>query len=37
MPNRTTHEYEGPLIAPNVQAALDAALQDEEEITVNAM
>ena len=36
MPNRTTRDYEGPLVAPLVQAALDAALQEEEEITVDA-
>uniref|UniRef100_A0A2I3GHM7 Kinesin-like protein n=1 Tax=Nomascus leucogenys TaxID=61853 RepID=A0A2I3GHM7_NOMLE len=32
MPSRTTRDYEGPAIAPKVQAALDAALQDEDEI-----
>ncbi len=36
MPNRTTRDYEGPLVAPRVQAALDVALQQEEEITVDA-
>ncbi|XP_070565590.1 kinesin-II 95 kDa subunit-like [Ptychodera flava] len=32
MPNRTTRDYEGPAVAPRVQAALDAALQDEDDI-----
>ncbi|XP_046857510.1 kinesin-II 95 kDa subunit-like [Xenia sp. Carnegie-2017] len=36
MPNRTTKDYEGPAVAPRVQAALDAALQDEEDITLDA-
>lgn len=36
MPNRTTRDYEGPLVAPSVQAALDTALKDEEEITIDA-
>nr|XP_033819712.1 kinesin-like protein KIF3B isoform X2 [Geotrypetes seraphini] len=36
MPNRTTRDYEGPAIAPKVQAALDAALQDEDDIQVDA-
>lgn len=27
MPNRTTRDYEGPSVAPRVQAAIDAALQ----------
>lgn len=27
MPNRTTRDYEGPAVAPRVQAAIDAALQ----------
>ncbi|XP_021563918.1 kinesin-like protein KIF3B isoform X2 [Carlito syrichta] len=36
MPSRTTRDYEGPTIAPKVQAALDAALQDEDEIQVDA-
>ena len=35
MPNRTTQDYEGPSVAPQVQAALDAALQDEEDIDVD--
>ncbi|KAI0207462.1 Kinesin-like protein KIF3B [Lamellibrachia satsuma] len=35
MPNRTTRDYEGPTIAPKIQAALDAALQDEEDIDVD--
>ena len=36
MPNRTTRDYEGPCVAPRVQAALDAALQDEEDLTLDA-
>lgn len=36
MPSRTTRDYEGPAVAPKVQAALDAALQDEEDIQVDA-
>nr|XP_014353786.1 PREDICTED: kinesin-like protein KIF3B isoform X2 [Latimeria chalumnae] len=36
MPSRTTRDYEGPTIAPKVQAALEAALQDEDEIQVDA-
>ncbi|KAK7098411.1 kinesin-like protein KIF3B [Littorina saxatilis] len=35
MPNRTTRDYEGPTVAPKVQAALDAALQDEEDIDID--
>ncbi|NXO29631.1 KIF3B protein, partial [Cisticola juncidis] len=35
-PSRTTRNYEGPAIAPKVQAALEAALQDEDEIQVDA-
>ncbi|KAM4031532.1 kinesin-like protein KIF3B isoform 1-T2 [Anomaloglossus baeobatrachus] len=36
MPSRTTREYEGPAVAPKVQAALEAALQDEDDIQVDA-
>ncbi|KAL1785409.1 kinesin KIF3B [Sigmodon hispidus] len=36
MPSRTTRDYEGPAISPKVQAALDAALQEEDEIQVDA-
>jgi len=36
MPNRTTRDYEGPAVAPRVQAALDAALHDEEDLTLDA-
>ncbi|CAL1529612.1 unnamed protein product [Lymnaea stagnalis] len=35
MPSRTTRDYEGPTVAPRVQAALDAALQDEDDIEIN--
>uniref|UniRef100_H2ZLU3 Kinesin-like protein n=1 Tax=Ciona savignyi TaxID=51511 RepID=H2ZLU3_CIOSA len=37
MPTRTTQDYEGPTIAPKVQAALDAALQEEGELQVDAI
>ena len=36
LPNRTTRDYEGPAVAPKVQAALDAALQEEDELTLDA-
>ena len=36
MPNRSTRDYEGPAVAPKVQAALDTALQDEEDLTLDA-
>ncbi|XP_039271184.2 kinesin-like protein KIF3B [Styela clava] len=36
MPPRTTRDYEGPLVAPKVQAALDAALQEESELHLDA-
>ena len=36
MPNRTTRDYEGPAVAPRIQAALDAALQDEDDLTLDA-
>lgn len=36
MPERTTLDYEGPSVEPRVQAALNAALAEEEEITVVA-
>ncbi|ESO98169.1 hypothetical protein LOTGIDRAFT_226662 [Lottia gigantea] len=35
MPNRTTRDYEGPTVAPRVQAALDAALQEEDNIDID--
>ncbi|CAH1786360.1 unnamed protein product [Owenia fusiformis] len=35
MPNRTTRDYEGPAVAPRVQAALDTALMEEEDIDVD--
>lgn len=34
MPNRTTRDYESPTLAPHLQAALDTALKDEEDIEV---
>ncbi|CAN2389888.1 Belongs to the TRAFAC class myosin-kinesin ATPase superfamily. Kinesin family [Pristimantis euphronides] len=36
MPIHTTRKYEGPAVAPKVQAALEAALQDEDDIQVDA-
>ncbi|XP_069099486.1 kinesin-like protein KIF3B [Pleurodeles waltl] len=36
MPSRTTRDYEGPAVAPKVQAALEAALQEEDELHVDA-
>ncbi|XP_028905217.1 kinesin-like protein KIF3B [Ornithorhynchus anatinus] len=36
MPSRTTRDYEGPTVSPKVQAALEAALQEEGEIQVDA-
>lgn len=35
MPNRTTRDYESPTLAPHLQAALDTALKDEEDIVVD--
>lgn len=34
MPTRTTSDYEGPIVAPRVQAALDAALKMEQDIDI---
>ncbi|KAL5272625.1 hypothetical protein ACHWQZ_G000735 [Mnemiopsis leidyi] len=36
LPSRTTRDYEGPTVAPHIKAALDAALEDEEELVVDA-
>lgn len=36
MPERTTLDYAGPTVAPRVQAALDDALRDEEDLTLDA-
>lgn len=35
MPNRTTRDYESPTLAPHLQAALDTALKDEEDIEID--
>lgn len=35
MPTRTTRDYEGPSIAPKIQAVLDAALEDEGDIDID--
>ncbi|KAM4692600.1 kinesin-like protein KIF3B [Rhinophrynus dorsalis] len=36
LPSRTTRDYEGPAVAPKVQAALEAALQEEDDLQVDA-
>ena len=36
LPARTTKEYQEPVIAPKVAAALEDALRDEDEIHVDA-
>ncbi|XP_066588411.1 kinesin-like protein KIF3B [Prorops nasuta] len=36
MPSRTTLDYQGPTIAPTIQAALEEALRDEGDIDVDA-
>jgi len=36
LPARTTKEYQEPVIAPKVAAALESALRDEDEIQVDA-
>lgn len=36
LPARTTKEYEEPVIAPMVAAALEEALREEDEIQVDA-
>ncbi|XP_068072748.1 kinesin-like protein KIF3B isoform X1 [Danio rerio] len=36
LPSRTTKDYEGPVIAPKVAAALEDALREEDEIQVDA-
>jgi kinesin family protein 3/17 len=35
LPNRTTRDYEGPSIAPRIQAVLDAAMEDEGDIEID--
>ena len=35
MPNRTTRDYESPTLAPHLQAALDTAIKDEDDIEVD--
>lgn len=37
LPNRTTRDYKAPSMISSLQAALDAALQEEEEMTFDAM
>jgi hypothetical protein len=36
MPNRTTRDYKAPSMMSSLQAALDAAMQEEEEMTFDA-
>lgn len=35
MPNRTTRDYEGPSVAPRIQAVIDQALEDEGDIDID--
>ncbi|VEL15173.1 unnamed protein product [Protopolystoma xenopodis] len=35
LPSRTTHDYEPPQLAPQLVAALEAALQDEEDLELD--
>eukprot|EP00116_Pleurobrachia_bachei_P006951 sb/3467213/ len=37
LPSRTTRDYEGPSVAPHIKAALDAALEDEEDLVIDAV
>ena len=36
MPNRTTRDYEGPSVAPALQAVLESALRGEDDLTLDA-
>ena len=36
MPNRITRDYEYPSVAPSLKAALNRAMSEEEELTVDA-
>lgn len=36
LPTRTTRDYEGPMVSPMIQAAIDNAMKDEENIELNA-
>ena len=36
LPNRTTRDYKGPTMLSTMQAALDAAFQEEEEMIFDA-
>lgn len=36
MPERTTMDYEGPVVAPKILAMLDEALQVEDNIDIDA-
>jgi len=36
MPNRTTRDYEGPSVAPTLQAVLESALRGEDDLTLDA-
>lgn len=35
-PSRTTRDYEGPMVSPMIQAAIETAMKDEENIELNA-
>ena len=37
MPNRTTRDYKAPAVKSSLQAALDIALQEEEEMVFDAL
>ncbi len=34
-PSRTTRDYEGPMVSPMIQAAIDKAMKDEEHIELD--
>ncbi|CAF3729407.1 unnamed protein product [Rotaria sp. Silwood1] len=35
-PSRTTRDYEGPMVSPMIQAAIENAMKDEEHIELDA-
>jgi kinesin family protein 3/17 len=35
-PSRTTRDYEGPIVSPIIQAAIDHAMKDEDTIELDA-
>lgn len=36
LPSRTTRDYEGPMVSPMIQAAIENAMKDEENIELDA-